>query len=152
VNKKESIEVEKKNWYKFHIKSMNPLRNRCKKDHLSIPGGNKPIHELLKCMTCLALKKLNHRFVSEAEEMVEGNRFVRDVVCITTKDPVRFEIETDKRRAERFEQDPKRDGITVIKAWEIEAKHKSDIWAMYREVKAIVEDSVGGKRVMRREV
>lgn len=110
MNQKEKILAEKNNWHSFSIPSREG--QRVKKNAVFIHKNAEDMHERTKFEVCLALKSLGHKFITEAEEIINSVRYRRDVVDITSG--MRFEIETNPKRAERFKKDPETNNIVVI--------------------------------------
>lgn len=115
MNKKEKIMKEKKNWYKYHIPGQNALTARVKKNAIFISAANSHEHEEAKFDKCYELACKGHNFITEAEVSINGTKYRRDVVDIT--DGWIYEIETDPKRAKRFEKDPQSDNIIVVELW-----------------------------------
>ena len=114
MNKKEQVLKEKKNWMRYHIPGMGNL-NRVKKNAIFISTANGYEHELAKFNICWGLKSIGHNFLTEAEISIDGKKYRRDVVDLTTGEVK--ELETDPQRAKRFKDDPQKEEITVIELW-----------------------------------
>lgn len=67
-------------------------------------------HEVAKLKACWELKQKDHDFITEAR--IKGEHEIADVIDLVTNE--RYEIETSKERAQRFNGKD----ITVIKLWE----------------------------------
>ena len=110
MNKRELIKKRRENWYKYKISHGNNLQ-RIKMNVIYISTANSLDHEIGKLKICYELRKQGHYFITEAEDIRTKER--ADVVDLDTG--IRYEIETDPRRAKRFEG---RKNIEVIKLWE----------------------------------
>lgn len=71
-------------------------------------------HELKKAEICYEIQKNGGKFLTEAvrNKKAEGKERRPDVVDLITG--IEYEIETDKKRAERFLD---QEGVVVIKLW-----------------------------------
>ena len=98
------------------------MPTHCKRPRNAIytTGGkaNSLRHEFWKLKVCRELKDLGQEYITEAvrnePDPVTGKERRVDVVCLD--DGTEYEIETDKKRAERFKGEK---GVIVIKLWEI---------------------------------
>lgn len=96
MDKRELKKIE--NYKKFHIQGMpNYARPKINVIYFSI--ANTKAHELKKLEVAYDLRKQGYDIITEAVENETGLR--RDVVCLHTGEI--YEIETDPRRAKRFE-------------------------------------------------
>ena len=116
MNKRDKIMSEKAIYNAYHIPGMSNL-HRVKKNAIMISTANSYEHELEKFNICYKLKGQYHNFITEAEKSINGVKYRRDVVDITTGEV--YEVETDPKRAERFISDPDKDIITVVKLWRV---------------------------------
>lgn len=116
MNKKLQKLIEKKNYCRYHIPGMGNL-NRLKKNAIFTSAANSYEHEKAKFDKCYELACKGHNFITEAEVSIKGKKYRRDIVDISNG--CVFEIETTKERAERFNSDPDKDIIEVIKLWEV---------------------------------
>jgi len=98
---------------KYKIHGMSPMYKRAKCAIYFTPA-NSLKHELAKAEVCYNLLKEKKHFITEAKN--RKNNLIRDVVCLD--DESIYEIETTKKRAERFKTDPETEKITVVKLWE----------------------------------
>lgn len=113
MNKKELIINRDSIRRKYHMRGMgNHVKRAINAIYFS--PVNTLRHELRKAEVCHNLLKEKKWFITEAVDNKLG--LIRDVVCLDTGEI--FEIETTKRRAERFKSDPETENITVIKLWE----------------------------------
>jgi len=93
----------------FHTPGCNNYIKRAK-NAIYITPMNSWEHEFEKFKICYWLKLQGYDFITEAVENKTG--FRRDIVCLDTGEI--FEIETNKKRAERF----KGQNVSVVKLWE----------------------------------
>ena len=106
MNEKQKLQRRKEIWHKYHVPGCSNLHS-LKINAIFISTANSLKHELKKTEVCYKIKKKGNNFITEAERK---KRRV-DVVDIDTG--TEYEIETDKRRAKRFEKEK---GVVVIKA------------------------------------
>lgn len=120
MNKKENILFEKKEINKYGIFGGSRFSKR-PKNAFYFHRNPKHVswkHELKKLEICLELRRKGHNFITEAWRRGSNPAVIRDIVDITTGEI--YEIETDPKRAARFEKDPETNNIIVIKLWEEE--------------------------------
>jgi len=110
MNKKEVSLKRRQVMRSYHTPSCSNYVKRAK-NGLFIGSGNSFAHEYGKFLVCLKLRKEGKFFISEAVR--NDNKRRVDVVCLD--DGVEYEVETDKRRAKRFEG---MRGVEVVKVWE----------------------------------
>lgn len=109
MNQADLMRTRKTIWYK-HNPDANKL-HRCKVDGFNFNVSNSIEHETAKFHVCFYLRKSGRKFISEAYSNLTGDR--HDVVCLD--DGYIYEVETDPKRAKRFDGRP---GIVVVKLWE----------------------------------
>jgi hypothetical protein len=97
---------------KYHCPGSANMTKRAK-NAIYITPTNSYEHEKAKFDVCYELKKIGHDFITEATDNRSGLR--RDIVDLNNG--FIWEIETDPKRAERFNEDPEKDKIKVIKLW-----------------------------------
>ena len=110
---KQSSPTVKKNRSKYHINNM-PKFTKVKKDVVKPYKNNSWDHELAKFRLCWELLRINHSFITEAVSKETGER--HDVVDLDSG--YVYEIETTKKRAERFKG---RKNVIVVELWEDKA-------------------------------
>jgi hypothetical protein len=88
------------NYRKYHIPGCSNYYRR-PKNAIYINPANSLKHEIGKLTKCYELRKIKHEFITEAVENATGLR--RDIVDMD--DGEKYEIETDKLRAERHNKD-----------------------------------------------
>jgi len=104
------LELKRTEIYKkYHINGM-PNYARPKRKAIFFSPANSLEHELKKAEICYNLQKEGCEFIVEAVDNKTGLR--RDVVCLDTG--LVYEIETDKKRAERFKGQT---NVKVIQLW-----------------------------------
>jgi len=102
MNKKELIKARRENWHKYHIPNQTSMY-RLKINAIFISTANSLKHELKKLEVCYNLRKQGHKFITEAERNQldkRGNKRRVDIVDLDTG--IEYEVECDKKRAERF--------------------------------------------------
>ena len=109
MNKKDLATKRNDTQRLYHVPGMANITNR-KRNAVFISPSNSLEHEIGKMKVCYELRKEKMQFITEA--VCNKTQKRRDVVCLD--DGMIFEIETDKKRAERF-KDQK--GVVVIKLW-----------------------------------
>jgi len=97
MNKKEIWIKRKQTWHKYHIPGQSNLHKR-KINAVFLSVANSKAHEFKKAEVCYDILKKKHQFITEASTC-KGNRRV-DVVDLD--DGKEYEIETNLKRAERF--------------------------------------------------
>ena len=93
----------------YHMRGM-PRHIKRAKNAIYFTPANGLKHELKKAEVCYNLLKERKWFITEAVD--NKLELIRDVVCLD--DGTIYEIETDKRRAKRFEQDPEKSKVIVV--------------------------------------
>lgn len=115
MGKREVIKRIKEVHSSYHIPSM-PNYYKRPKNAIYISAANGPIHEHKKLDICLEFRKLGIDYITEAvrnKKDKNGKSRRVDIVNLNTGDEI--EIETDPKRAKRFEGEA---GVIVIKTWE----------------------------------
>lgn len=110
MNERELMLQRKRVYNSYHISGCSNL-HRVKKNAVFLSVANSLEHELAKCNVCYELKKRGYEFLTEAVDNKSGLR--RDIVSLD--DGRVYEVETDERRAKRFDGDS---NVVVIKLWE----------------------------------
>lgn len=110
MNDRELMQQRKKIWCSYHIPGCSNL-HRLKIDAVFISAANSWEHEAAKTYVCWCLKKKGMKFITEAVSNKTNDR--HDIVCLD--DGYIYEVETDKKRAKRFEG---LQGIIVVKLFE----------------------------------
>ena len=108
MNKLELKKFRNKIQRKYHIPGQSNLYPR-KRNAVFISASNSLEHEKAKLEVCWHLRKLGRDFITEAVCNKTGLR--RDAVCLDSGTV--FEVETDKRRAARFDGED----VVVIPLW-----------------------------------
>lgn len=109
MNKKELKLKRNENWRKYH--PTNVRAGRVKRNVVKPYPNNSWAHELAKFKICWLISKLGHSYITEGVSRKTGERV--DVVDLDTG--YHYEIETDPKRAKRFEG---REDVIVVKLWE----------------------------------
>jgi hypothetical protein len=94
----------------YHCPGSASLIKRAK-NAIYFSSANSKEHEMAKAEICYELKELGHDFITECVNNKNGLR--RDIVDLNTG--FIYEIERSMCRAERFNDDPEKDKIKVIK-------------------------------------
>ena len=102
MNKKELKDRIRKNWYSYHSPGCSNLYRR-KINAIFFNPANSLEHELAKAKVCYEIQKSGGKFLTEAvrNKKVDGKERRPDIVDLATG--IEFEIETDPKRAARFE-------------------------------------------------
>lgn len=94
-------------YYSMENQSIHPKRNVFK-----LHANATIEHEIGKLRVCYELKRRKHNFITEAVKRSIGGKVVRvDVVDLDTG--YEYEVETDPKRAERFNGSE----VIVVKLW-----------------------------------
>ena len=109
MNKKDLTLMRKSVADKYHIPTMPNYAKR-KPNQICISMANSWEHEQAKCKLCYDLGKEGKEFITETNTKDNERRV--DVVCLD--DGLEYEIETDPKRAARFDG---MKGVIVIKTW-----------------------------------
>jgi hypothetical protein len=114
MNKKDRIRIRNENYKQYHIPGC-PNYVKRPRNAIYISPGNSLKHELKKLEICYELQKNGSEYITEAvrnKKDHEGKYRRVDIVELDTG--YEYEIETDPRRAKRFEGEH---GVIVIKCW-----------------------------------
>lgn len=120
MNKKELEIQRKKTLNKYGIQGGNYYSRRAK-NAIYFNPSNSLQHELKKAEICFQLLEKKKQFITEAWNRKLGLR--RDIVVLD--DDSIIEVETDRKRAERFKDDYEADKIEVIELWKVNQKGKA---------------------------
>ena len=114
MNKLEQNKAERSNISKYHTPSCANYIKRAK-NAIFINPSNSLEHEMAKLKECYLLRQLGISFITEAvrNKKVKGKERRVDVVNLATGEEI--EIETDPKRAARFDGE---EGVRVVKLWE----------------------------------
>ena len=110
MKKRKLTKFELEFWRRYHISGCSNI-HRIKINALAIHPQNSYEHERAKFDLYYKLRREGHNIITEAVRNDNGRRV--DLVDITGR--IEYEIETDKKRAERFKGIK---GVVVIKLWD----------------------------------
>ncbi len=110
MNNKQLTERVRDNWNKYHTPGCTSI-NKVKKNAIFINVANSLKHEIEKLKVCYELRQTGNVFITESVDNQFNLR--RDIVDLSSGKI--FEIETDKKRAERFKG---QENVIVVKLWE----------------------------------
>jgi len=113
MNNDDLAAIRTKHYRKYHKMGGNALNCRCKVNKIIKWKNAKKEHEDAKEIVCHILLSHGKKFICEAVENRSPLR--RDIVCLD--DNIAYEIETDPKRAARFDGQP---NVRVIKLWKDE--------------------------------
>lgn len=112
ISQKKIKSQRSKVWHLYHVPGKGNYTTR-PKNAIFINPHNSIEHEIEKVRQGMTLREKNMQFITEAVENKTGLR--RDMVVLDTHEII--EIETDPKRAKRFNSDPMAKKIKVIKLW-----------------------------------
>lgn len=114
MNQKERKLSRIANMKKYHTPACSNYIKRAK-NAVYISPANSIEHEIAKLKVCYELRKNKNDFITEAcRNKKDGNGKIRRVDIVNLDTGQEIEIETDPRRAKRFEGEK---GVMVIELW-----------------------------------